>query len=123
MCWQFKIIPDPILNKFLSFKTPSRTTPSPPLIFQFDESLLEDIPGKLQVNTLTVDNLTVDWLKNRLNDLEVAIKDNQDKQLKIIGDLNGGSPRPNGLLNGSTIIKDPTKYNYIFIITIAIQKL
>lgn len=61
------------------------------------------------MNTLTVDNLTVDWLKNRLNDLEVAIKDIQDKQLKMIGDMNGGSPRSNGMLNGSTIIKDPSK--------------
>jgi len=39
-----------------------------------------------------VDNLTVDWLRNRLQELEGAVKDCQEKQLKMIEHVNGGSP-------------------------------
>jgi len=80
-----------------------RTSPTTPLLFQFDETLIEDIPGKLQSSTLTVDNLTVDWLRNRLQELEGAVKDCQEKQLKMIEHVNGGSPVANGSIisNGS----------------------
>ncbi|XP_054726146.1 tyrosine-protein kinase Fer isoform X2 [Anastrepha obliqua] len=81
-----------------------RTSPTTPLVFQFDNSLIEDIPGKLQSNTLTVDNLTVDWLRSRIIDLEMSVKDCQEKQLKMIEQANGGSPIANGSItrNGST---------------------
>lgn len=81
-----------------------RTSPTTPLVFQFDDALIEDIPGKLQSNTLTVDNLTVDWLRSRLIDLEMSVKECQEKQLKMIEQANGGSPIANGSItrNGST---------------------
>ncbi|XP_049304662.1 tyrosine-protein kinase Fer isoform X5 [Bactrocera dorsalis] len=81
-----------------------RTSPTTPLVFQFDDALIEDIPGKLQSNTLTVDNLTVDWLRTRLIDLEMSVKECQEKQLKMIEHANGGSPIANGSIarNGST---------------------
>lgn len=81
-----------------------RTSPTTPLVFQFDETLIEDIPGKLQSSTLTVDNLTVDWLRSRLIDLELSVKDCQEKQLKMIEHVNGGSPITNGSIstNGNT---------------------
>ncbi|XP_033162262.1 tyrosine-protein kinase Fer isoform X2 [Drosophila mauritiana] len=81
----------------------SRTSPTTPLLFQFDETLIQDIPGKLQSSTLTVDNLTVDWLRNRLQELEGAVRDCQEKQLKMIEHVNGGSPVANGSIisNGS----------------------
>lgn len=54
-------------------------------MFQFDQTLIEDKDtlGKLQPNTLTVDNLTVDWLRNRLTELETSVKECQDKQTKL----------------------------------------
>lgn len=54
-------------------------------MFQFDQTLIEDKDtlGKLQPNTLTVDNLTVDWLRNRLTELETSVKECQEKQTKM----------------------------------------
>lgn len=81
----------------------SRTSPTTPLLFQFDETLIEDIPGKLSASQLTVDNLTVDWLRTRLLELESSVKDCQERQLKMIEHVNGGSPVANGSIisNGS----------------------
>jgi tyrosine-protein kinase Fer len=56
------------------------------VIFRFDDQLIEDTVGKLQPNQLTVDNLTVDWLRQRIVDLETSVKDCQEKQTKIQGD-------------------------------------
>ena len=57
-----------------------------------------------------MDNLTVDWLRFKLNDLEQNIKECQTKQVSIAkgDDVNGGSPRTNGLING-TAAKDQSK--------------
>ncbi|XP_055847806.1 tyrosine-protein kinase Fer isoform X2 [Episyrphus balteatus] len=94
---------DNVINKinpneeYREFTEKHKTSPNSPIVFQFDETLIEDIPGKLQSNTLTVDNLTVDWLRSRLNDLEGSVKECQEKQIKMIGDLNGGSPIANGV--------------------------
>ncbi|XP_068155772.1 tyrosine-protein kinase Fer isoform X2 [Drosophila tropicalis] len=90
-------------EEYGEFTEKHKTSPTTPLLFQFDETLIEDIPGKLQSSTLTVDNLTVDWLRTRLLDLEVAVKDCQEKQLKMIEHVNGGSPVANGSIisNGS----------------------
>lgn len=80
--------------------------------FLFDPSLVEDTSGKLQVNQLTVDNLTVEWLKNKLLDLENSIQENKDKQSSLSSSepitpngisktSNGGSPTTNGTrING-----------------------
>ncbi|XP_065722021.2 tyrosine-protein kinase Fer isoform X3 [Drosophila suzukii] len=90
-------------EEYGEFTEKHKTSPTTPLLFQFDETLIEDIPGKLQSSTLTVDNLTVDWLRNRLQELEGAVKDCQEKQLKMIEHVNGGSPVANGSIisNGS----------------------
>lgn len=63
----------------------NRTSPPTPVIFQFDQSLLEDKDtlGKLQPNSLAVDNLTVQWLRNRLVELEISVKECQEKQTKM----------------------------------------
>lgn len=58
----------------------SRTAPPEPIKFTFDESLVEDSAGKLSPNQLTVDNLTVEWLRTRLTDLEASIKEIQEKR-------------------------------------------
>ncbi|KAH8351094.1 hypothetical protein KR084_003779 [Drosophila pseudotakahashii] len=90
-------------EEYGEFTEKHKTSPTTPLLFQFDETLIEDIPGKLQSSTLTVDNLTVDWLRNRLLELEGAVKDCQEKQLKMIEHVNGGSPVANSSIisNGS----------------------
>jgi tyrosine-protein kinase Fer len=59
------------------------------VIFRFDDQLIEDTVGKLQPNQLTVDNLTVDWLRQRITDLETSVKDCQEKQTKIHSESNG----------------------------------
>ncbi|XP_055381518.1 tyrosine-protein kinase Fer isoform X2 [Condylostylus longicornis] len=87
-------------EEYREFTEKHKTSPAAPLLFQFDESLIEDIPGKLQSNTLTVDNLTVDWLRSRLNDLENAVKEAQEKQEKLVGDSNSSPILANGI-NGS----------------------
>ena len=76
-----------------------RTSPTTPVVFQFDESLIEDSLGKLQANTLTVDNLTVDWLKSKQTDLENSLKDLQEKQNKLC--LENGTPST-PILNGNS---------------------
>lgn len=50
-----------------------------------------------------MDNLTVDWLRTRLLELESSVKDCQERQLKMIEHVNGGSPVANGSIisNGS----------------------
>ncbi|KRG00743.1 tyrosine-protein kinase Fer isoform X3 [Drosophila mojavensis] len=91
-------------EEYSEFTEKHKTSPTTPLLFQFDETLIEDIPGKLTASTLTVDNLTVDWLRTRQLELEAAVKDCQERQLKIIEHVNGGSPVANGSIisNGSS---------------------
>ncbi|XP_046805560.1 tyrosine-protein kinase Fer isoform X1 [Lucilia cuprina] len=79
-------------EEYREFTEKHRTSPTSPVVFQFDESLIEDIPGKLQSSTLAVDNLTVDWLRTKQLELELSVKDCQEKQLKMIEHVNGGSP-------------------------------
>uniref|UniRef100_A0A182T770 F-BAR domain-containing protein n=1 Tax=Anopheles maculatus TaxID=74869 RepID=A0A182T770_9DIPT len=76
-------------EEYREFTEKHKTSPTAPVIFQFDESLVEDSLGKLQANTLTVDNLTVDWLRGRQTELEGTIKDLQDRQNKLCSDTNG----------------------------------
>lgn len=59
------------------------------MIFRFDDQLIEDTVGKLQPNQLTVDNLTVDSLRQRIADLEASVKECQEKQTKIQTESNG----------------------------------
>lgn len=76
-----------------------RTSPAAPVVFQFDQTLIEDKDtlGKLQPNTLTVDNLTVDWLRNRLTELETSVKECQEKQVKMQLENGNTSPVSNGV--------------------------
>ncbi|XP_055612815.1 tyrosine-protein kinase Fer isoform X2 [Uranotaenia lowii] len=88
-------------EEYREFTEKHKTTPAAPVLFQFDESLIEDSLGKLQANTLTVDNLTVDWLKTRQTELEGSIKDLQEVQSKMChADSNGGG---GGGSNGTTL--------------------
>lgn len=57
-----------------------RTRPASPIRFTFDENLVDDTSGKLLPNKLTVDNLTIDWLRNRLTELEASLKATQQSR-------------------------------------------
>jgi len=56
-----------------------RTIPKAQQKFLFDETLTEDSSGKLQPNVIAVDNLTLDWLKSKIVELENEQKDLQNK--------------------------------------------
>lgn len=63
---------------------------------------MEDSAGKLLPNQLTVDNLTVEWLRTKLNDLEASIKENQEKRTAITNNHEGvvnGKTTPNNEVN------------------------
>lgn len=102
---------------------PRRTSPSTPITFQFDQTLIEDTLGnKLQPNALLVDNLTVDWLRGRLADLETALKECDDKQTRLLvadGSSASGSTAAspvlphNGSMNGNNgSLRDTIKYGH-----------
>ena len=76
-----------------------RTTPTELIKFTFDESLVEDSAGKLLPNQLTVDNLTVEWLRTKLSDLEAGIRENQEKRAGLM-------PNGEGVSNGKLSIGD-----------------
>lgn len=90
------------LTKNISFTF--RTSPAAPVIFQFDQSLIEDkdsLGNKLQPNSLTVDNLTVDWLRLKLTEFESSIKECQEKQTKLMENGTTITPAINGVNGGS----------------------
>lgn len=60
-----------------------RVSPLNSSLFTFDDSLIQDTPGKLLPNQLTVDNLTIDWLRSRLTELDGKIKEEQEKMLEL----------------------------------------
>ncbi|KAJ6638588.1 Tyrosine-protein kinase Fer, partial [Pseudolycoriella hygida] len=99
-------------EEYREFTEKHKTSPAAPVIFQFDQSLIEDkdsLGNKLQPNSLTVDNLTVDWLRLRLTEFESSIKECQEKQTKLME--NGtitSAPSVNGV-NGSG--KDMNKHS------------
>ncbi|KAJ8915238.1 hypothetical protein NQ315_015461, partial [Exocentrus adspersus] len=99
-------------EEYKDFTEKHRTTPPDPVKFTFDESLVEDSAGKLLPNQLTVDNLTVEWLRTKLNDLEASIKEIQEK--KSVFNQEGmvnGKTTPNNEVNNrlSTISIDTSK--------------
>ncbi|GLV31114.1 FER tyrosine kinase [Carabus blaptoides fortunei] len=93
-------------DEYREFTEKHRTTPTSAVTFTFDESLVEDTSGKLLPNKLTVDNLTVEWLRNKQSELETGIRDGQEKQklmsgasaLASVGGTADGSA--GGLVNG-----------------------
>ncbi|CAH2270009.1 tyrosine-protein kinase Fer isoform X2 [Pararge aegeria] len=72
-------------DEYKEFMEKYKSPPSTPITFNFDESLVEDTSGKLQPNQLTVDNLTVEWLKEKLTELETSLLDNREKQTALQG--------------------------------------
>ncbi|XP_018576399.1 tyrosine-protein kinase Fer isoform X2 [Anoplophora glabripennis] len=89
-------------DEYKDFTEKHKTTPTEPVKFTFDESLVEDSAGKLLPNQLTVDNLTVEWLRTKLNDLEASIKENQEKRTTITSSHEGvvnGKTTPNSEVN------------------------
>ncbi|CAH2040361.1 unnamed protein product, partial [Iphiclides podalirius] len=72
-------------DEYKEFMEKYKSPPSTPITFTFDESLVEDTSGKLQPNQLTVDNLTVEWLKEKLTELESSLQDNREKQTALHG--------------------------------------
>uniref|UniRef100_A0A1L8DLX7 Tyrosine-protein kinase n=1 Tax=Nyssomyia neivai TaxID=330878 RepID=A0A1L8DLX7_9DIPT len=98
-------------EEYREFTEKHKTSPANPIIFQFDETLHDDKLGKLQPNTLTVDNLTVDWLRSRLSDLENSAKETQEKQMKLAAESGTQTPTmpSNNGING--IGKDANKYS------------
>lgn len=87
-------------NRLIAIKVQTwffRTTPTEPVKFIFDESLVEESAGKLLPNQLTVDNLTVEWLRNKLTELEASIKENQEKRTSLTNGHNSDT-----LANGKT---------------------
>lgn len=108
-------------EEYREFTEKHKTSPTAPVAFQFDESLVEDSLGKLQANTLTVDNLTVDWLKARQTELEGSIKDLQEVQSKLcqqdvgVGlnnsqtSLNGGGTNGTSTANGNGTVPSSNK--------------
>ncbi|KAF5305505.1 hypothetical protein FQA39_LY01596 [Lamprigera yunnana] len=67
-------------EEYNDFTEKYKTTPTDPVKFNFDDSLVEESAGKLLPNQLTVDNLTVEWLRTKLSDLETNIKEVQEKK-------------------------------------------
>ncbi|XP_046392068.1 tyrosine-protein kinase Fer isoform X2 [Ischnura elegans] len=54
-----------------------KTDPISPVSFIFDQELLEGISGKLQPDVVAVDNLTIDWLRNKVVELETSLQEQQ----------------------------------------------
>ncbi|XP_033189734.1 tyrosine-protein kinase Fer isoform X3 [Bombus vosnesenskii] len=68
------------VEEYRDFIGKHRTRPASPIRFIFDENLVDDTSGKLLPNKLTVDNLTIDWLRNRLTELETSLKATQQSR-------------------------------------------
>ncbi|XP_012239674.1 tyrosine-protein kinase Fer isoform X2 [Bombus impatiens] len=68
------------VEEYRDFIGKHRTRPASPIRFVFDENLVDDTSGKLLPNKLTVDNLTIDWLRNRLTELETSLKATQQSR-------------------------------------------
>nr|CAH7731928.1 unnamed protein product [Callosobruchus chinensis] len=81
-------------EEYKDFTEKHKSSPTEPVKFTFDESLVEDSAGKLLPNQLTVDNLTVEWLRTKLTDLETSIKENQEKRTAL-------TTNHEGLANGN----------------------
>ncbi|XP_030767595.1 tyrosine-protein kinase Fer isoform X2 [Sitophilus oryzae] len=96
-------------EEYKDFTEKYKTTPTEPVKFTFDESLVEDSAGKLLPNQLTVDNLTVEWLRNKLTELEASNKENQEKRIVLVNGHNSdslvnGKPLSNEINNRLSVI-------------------
>ncbi|XP_070168523.1 tyrosine-protein kinase Fer isoform X2 [Polyergus mexicanus] len=68
------------IEEYRDFIGKHKTRPASPIRFTFDENLVDDTSGKLLPNKLTVDNLTIDWLRSRLTELEASLKTTQQNR-------------------------------------------
>lgn len=68
------------IEEYRDFIGKHKTRPASPIRFTFDENLVDDTSGKLLPNKLTVDNLTIDWLRSRLSELETSLKTTQQNR-------------------------------------------
>ncbi|XP_015590030.1 tyrosine-protein kinase Fer isoform X2 [Cephus cinctus] len=68
------------IEEYKDFIGKHRTRQASPIRFVFDENLVDDTSGKLLPNKLTVDNLTIDWLRSRLTELESSLKTTQQNR-------------------------------------------
>ncbi|PSN30639.1 Tyrosine-protein kinase Fer [Blattella germanica] len=71
-------------QEYKDFTEKHKTNPPSPVPFTFDDSLVEDTSGKLLPSQLTVDNLTIEWLRTKLTELENSVKEVQEKQVNHI---------------------------------------
>lgn len=62
-------------TEFSSKYRECRTEPGQPI--EFDDSLVADSSGRLQAGQLVVDNLTVDWVRSKMSELDTRLKDTQ----------------------------------------------
>ncbi|KAG5673688.1 hypothetical protein PVAND_003712 [Polypedilum vanderplanki] len=74
-----------------------------PIVFHFDENLINDNVGKLLPNQLAVDNLTIDWLKQKMLELEQSMKECQEEQQKLKQSNSSEQLTLNNLLNKSLV--------------------
>ncbi|CAB0038186.1 unnamed protein product [Trichogramma brassicae] len=74
-------------DEYKDFIGKHRSRPLSPVRFGFDDNLVDDTSGKLLPNKLTVDNLTIDWLRSRLSELETSIKVTQSHRLVILSNM------------------------------------
>ncbi|XP_065349663.1 tyrosine-protein kinase Fer isoform X2 [Cloeon dipterum] len=85
-------------EEYQKFAENHKTIPKAQQKFLFDESLTEDSSGKLQPNVIAVDNLTLDWLKTKISELENDQKEVQGK-LREKEEVLAKSKLQNGLLD------------------------
>uniref|UniRef100_A0A023F4U3 Tyrosine-protein kinase n=1 Tax=Triatoma infestans TaxID=30076 RepID=A0A023F4U3_TRIIF len=66
-------------SEYTDFLQKQMSTPAEMADLSFDNSLVEDTSGKLLANTLAVDNLTVEWVRAKLAEMEPRLRDCQEK--------------------------------------------
>ncbi|XP_052130468.1 tyrosine-protein kinase Fer [Frankliniella occidentalis] len=99
-------------EEYKDFTEKHKTCPVIPVNFSFDESLVEDTSGSLVANALAVDNLTIDWLRNKQMDLEAKLRDIQERHVvlrtaAVSAETNGGSsPEVHRLASLDTVRKE-----------------
>ncbi|XP_049820478.1 tyrosine-protein kinase Fer isoform X2 [Aethina tumida] len=98
-------------EEYKDFTEKYKTTPTEPVKFIFDESLVEDSAGKLLPNHLAVDNLTIEWLRTKLSDLETSIRENQEKRNQLTSNesIANGKTTPTNEINNRLAVDTSKK--------------
>uniref|UniRef100_A0A8D8RSL3 non-specific protein-tyrosine kinase n=1 Tax=Cacopsylla melanoneura TaxID=428564 RepID=A0A8D8RSL3_9HEMI len=88
-------------QEYVEFSSKYKECRTDPLsTIEFDDSLVADSSGRLQAGQLVVDNLTVDWVRSKMTELDTRLKETQ-------GSLNSNSFLEND--SQSLICKLPLK--------------